>query len=59
MVMPDLLKFNAQLWRVHVDHEGESRVTFAIPLSDLEQVLKIGELSQQPLVVVVGKAPDA
>lgn len=55
--MPEPITFNAQLWRVHVDHEGESRVTFAIPLSDLDKVLKIGEHSQQLLKVKVDIVP--
>ena len=49
--MPEPIAFHAQLWRVNVDHEGESRVSFAIPLTDLEKVLKIGELSQKLLRV--------
>lgn len=51
--MPDPIIFKAQLWRVSQDHEGESKVTFAIPLTDLEKVLKIGELTQRLLMVTV------
>lgn len=51
--MPDLITFQGQLWRVSQDHEGESRITFAIPLSDLAKVLKIGELTQRLLKVTV------
>ena len=51
--MPDPMTFQGQLWRISQDHEGESRITFAIPLSDLEKVLKIGELTQRLLTVTV------
>ena len=51
--MPDPITFQGQLWRISQDHEGESRITFAIPLSDLEKVLKIGELTQRLLTVTV------
>ena len=49
----ETITFNAQLWRISQDHEGESKITFAIPLSDLEKVLKIGELTQKLLTVSV------
>ena len=51
--MPDPITFQGQLWRVSQDHEGESRITFAIPLSDLEKILKIGEWTQRLLTVTV------
>lgn len=47
------ISFNAQLWRVSQDSDGESKITFAIPLSDLHKVLKIGELTQRLLTVTV------
>ena len=51
--MPEPIRFRASLWRISQDHEGESRVTFAIPLSDLAKVLKLGEFTQQLLHVEV------
>ena len=51
--MDNQISFSAQLWRISQDHEGESRITFAIPLSDLEKVLKIGEWTQRLLTVTV------
>ena len=51
--MPDPITFHAQLWRVSQDQDGESKITFAIPLTDLEKVLKIGELTQRLLTVSV------
>ena len=51
--MPESIVFDASLWRVSTDHEGESRVAFAIPLSDLPKVLKLGEYSQRTLRVTV------
>lgn len=51
--MPEPIQFSAHLWRISQDHEGESRVTFAIPLSDLEKVLKLGEWTQRLLHVDV------
>lgn len=51
--MPDAIVFQGQLWRVAQDHEGESKVTFAIPLMDLQKVLKIGEWTQRLLKVTV------
>lgn len=51
--MPETITFNAQLWRISQDHEGQSKITFAIPLSDLSKVLKIGELTQKLLTVSV------
>lgn len=50
---PEPIQFHAQLWRISSDNEGESRVTFAIPLSDLEKVLKLGECTQKLLTVTV------
>ena len=47
--MPSSITFHGQLWRVSQDHEGESRITFAIPLSDLEKGLKMGEWAQRLL----------
>ena len=47
------IAFNAQLWRISQDHEGESRVTFSIPLSDLERVLKLGEYTQRLLNIKI------
>lgn len=55
--MPEPITFNAQLWKVQIDHEGESRIAFAIPLSDLDKVLKIGEHSQKLLKVKVEIVP--
>ena len=47
------LTFQGSLYRVHLDHEGESRVTFAIPLSDLKNVLTLGQFTQKLLTVSV------
>jgi hypothetical protein len=47
------ISFHGSLWRVSTDHDGESRICFAIPLSDLQKVLKIGELTQRLLTVTV------
>lgn len=51
--MSNKIAFKAQLWSIRQDHEGESKVTFAIPLSDLEKVLKLGEWTQRLLDVEV------
>ena len=51
--MPEPITFNASIYSVHVDRDGESRISFAIPLSDLDKVLKIGECSQKRLTVKV------
>lgn len=51
--MPEPITFHAQLWRVSTDHKGESRVAFAIPLSDLEKVLTLGNYTQKLLTVTV------
>jgi hypothetical protein len=53
MAQPEPIAFNAQLWRISQDQDGESRVTFAIPLSDLERVLKLGQYTQKLLMVTV------
>lgn len=51
--MPEPIAFNAQLWRISQDNDGESKITFAIPLSDLQKVLKLGEYTQRLLKVTV------
>ena len=53
MEKSDTIRFHAQLWRISQDHEGESKVTFAIPLSDLEKILRLGEYTQKLLRVTV------
>ena len=47
------LVFQGQLWRISQDHEGESRVTFAVPLSELPKVLTLGQHTQQLLTITV------
>ena len=53
MAHPEPIAFNAQLWSIRQDHEGESKVTFAIPLSDLAHVLKLGECTQRLLNIKI------
>lgn len=55
--MPEPITFRGQLWRISQDHEGESKVTFAIPLSDLERVLRLGEMTQMLLNIQVKVSP--
>jgi len=50
---PEPIQFHAQLWRISTDQDGESRVSFAIPLSDLEKVLRLGTATQKLLTVTV------
>lgn len=51
--MPESISFQAQLWRVSQDQDGESKVTFAISLQELHKILKLGEWTQRLLKVKV------
>ena len=51
--MPEIIAFQCQLWRISQDHEGQSKVTFAVPLSDLQHILQLGEWTQRLLTVTV------
>lgn len=39
--MPELTAFRASLYRLIADREGEARVIFDVPLSDLSAVTKL------------------
>ena len=47
------ISFMATVWRIATDSEGESKVTFTVPLSDLGQVVQLSGRTQQLLMVRV------
>lgn len=51
--MPDPITFQGALHRIYQDDQGETRVTFSVPLSDLKKILKLGEWTQRLLTVTV------
>lgn len=46
--------FIAALHKVQIDREGESRITFTIPMSDRRAVLALSEYTECELRVEVG-----
>ncbi len=51
----ETIEFTGSLYRIGSDRDGEAKVTFAVPLSDLKQVLRIGEWVHQTLLVCITK----
>ena len=57
--MSDLLRFPATLHAIRVDAEGESTVTFKVPLIGRDAILTLSKQTQRELVVVVGTSGTA
>lgn len=55
--MPEKIVCSGSLYRLNMDHDGESRVTFAIPLSDLPSVLTMGRFTQKLLRLTIEELP--
>ncbi len=54
-----LLRFDASLHAVRIDAEGESTVTFKVPLNYRDAILELSKQTQRELVVVIGKSGTA
>lgn len=48
-----IIELDATIHKIAVDHEGESRVTFTIPLSDLPQLTAILDAIQKGVRLTV------
>ena len=45
----------ASLWKIITDSEGESKVTFCVPLSELTNVVKLNSLLQKELKLEISE----
>ena len=52
------IKFKAAVHAVRIDHDGEVKVTFTVPLIHRDSALLLGALTETYLLVTVGKDPD-
>ena len=43
----------ASLWKIITDHEGESKITFCVPLSEIADVVRLNSLLQKELEIDV------
>lgn len=48
-----MIKFNAQVWSLKVDHEGEGRVTLIVPAADQEALMALAKMTMQEVSVTV------
>lgn len=55
----ETIEFHAIVNRTSTDKEGESKISFFVPQSNLMEVMKVMALTQQPLIVTVKVNPDA
>ena len=44
---------NATLWKVTSDHDGEAKITFVVPLSDLDKAAQVAQMVDKLLSVTV------
>ena len=51
-----MLQFHAILWKATIDHEGEAKVTFTVPLSDRTAVTELMTMTEKLLIVEVREA---
>ena len=51
-------KIRASLFKIITDHEGETKVTFCVPLSELADVVKLNTYFQKELVLEVKDEHD-
>jgi len=49
----------ASLWKIITDHEGESTITFKVPLSELTNVVKLNAMLQKQLMLDIKEFDDA
>lgn len=45
------MKFYASLWTMKTDHEGETKLTLCVPLSNLPDILTLPAMNQKLLKV--------
>ena len=43
----------ASLWKILTDHEGESTISFKVPLSELANVVRLNALIQRELNIEI------
>jgi hypothetical protein len=51
--MQEAEKMIASIWKIVTDHEGESKITFCVPLSEIADVVRLNALLQKQLVLDV------
>ena len=48
-----MIQFKAQLWKITVDNEGETKITLVAPLSELAEIVKLHGITQAVLRIMV------
>lgn len=51
------IRFNAVVCRNTMDEDGETKITFRVPLSDLHEVAKLKDYVQKNLIVEIAADP--
>ena len=49
----DSIELDASLQKIIIDEDGESKVTFLVPLTDYDKAVTLGKLTHQLLLLTV------